>query len=75
MPGLAVLRAIQSIHGPFLDGFFVAVTMLGSEEFYLLVLPILYWCVSRRVGLRLGRLFLFSSFLNVWLKGLFHLLK
>ncbi|MGE5552570.1 MAG: phosphatase PAP2 family protein [Betaproteobacteria bacterium] len=69
---LEVLRAIQSIHGPVLDRLFVAVTMLGAEEFYLLVIPTLYWCVDRTQGRRLGRLFLLSAFVNVWLKGLFH---
>jgi membrane-associated phospholipid phosphatase len=70
--GVAVLRAIQAVHGPVLDRFFIAATMLGSEEFYLLIIPILYWCVDRELGRRVGRLFLFSSFLNVWAKGLFH---
>jgi hypothetical protein len=75
MSGVEVLRAIQAIQGPALDRFFVAVTWLGSEEFYFFALSVLYWCVSRNLGRRLGRLFLLSCFLNVWLKGLFHTLR
>ncbi|MDI6870724.1 MAG: phosphatase PAP2 family protein [Bacillota bacterium] len=73
--GLQTLRAVQAIHGPLLDRFFIAVTMLGSEEFYLLIIPFLYWCVDRAFGRRLGQLFLFSAFVNVWLKGAFHTLR
>jgi membrane-associated phospholipid phosphatase len=41
-----------------------AVTFLGDEEFYLLVFPILYWSVSRRVGVRLGAMLLLTSGIN-----------
>lgn len=70
--GVQILRTLQSVHTPFLDRFFGGVTLLGSEEFYLIVIPVLYWCFDRTLGRRAGRLFLFSLFLNVWLKGLFH---
>ena len=33
---------------------FKAVTFLGTEEFYLLVLPALYWCVDATVGFRMS---------------------
>ena len=38
--GLEVIRAIQSVHGPILDTAFRAITFLGDEEFYLLILPL-----------------------------------
>ena len=41
-----------------------AVTFLGDEEFSLLVFPILYWSVSRRVGIRVGVLLLLSAGIN-----------
>lgn len=40
------------------------VTFLGDEEFYLLVFPVLYWSVSRRVGIRLGAMLLLTSSVN-----------
>lgn len=41
-----------------------AITFLGDEEFYLLVFPLLYWAVSRRVGIRLGFMLLLTAGVN-----------
>ncbi|HSK23254.1 MAG TPA: glycerophosphodiester phosphodiesterase family protein [Egicoccus sp.] len=41
-----------------------AVTFLGDEEFYLLAFPLLYWAVSRRLGIRLGVMLLLSDGIN-----------
>ncbi len=41
-----------------------AVTFLGDEDFYVLGFPVLYWAVSRRVGLRVGVMLLLSAGLN-----------
>jgi glycerophosphoryl diester phosphodiesterase/membrane-associated phospholipid phosphatase len=46
----------------------VAVTFLGDEEFYLLVLPLLYWAISRRMGIRLGAMLLLTASVNGLLK-------
>lgn len=73
--GLRLLRAVQSIQTPALDRLFIGVTVLGSEEFFLLVLPVLYWCVDRSLGRQLGRLVLLSAFLNLWLKEVFHAVR
>jgi glycerophosphoryl diester phosphodiesterase/membrane-associated phospholipid phosphatase len=42
----------------------LAVTHLGDAEFYLLVFPLLYWSVSRTLGLRMGVILLLSAGLN-----------
>jgi glycerophosphoryl diester phosphodiesterase/membrane-associated phospholipid phosphatase len=42
----------------------LAVTHLGDAEFYLLLFPLLYWSVSRRLGLRVGVILLLSASLN-----------
>ncbi|MGE5507566.1 MAG: phosphatase PAP2 family protein [Chitinophagales bacterium] len=70
--GLRVIHLLQSFHRPWLDGVFLALTLLGSEEFTLLIVPLIYWCFDRRTGRRMGHLFFFSAFLNVWLKAAFH---
>jgi glycerophosphoryl diester phosphodiesterase/membrane-associated phospholipid phosphatase len=44
------------------------VTFLGDEEFYLLLLPLTYWALSRRIGLRLGAMLLLSASVNGLLK-------
>ncbi|MCS6995202.1 MAG: phosphatase PAP2 family protein [Anaerolineales bacterium] len=43
-------------------------TFLGSEEFFLFVLPIVYWCVDAGLGLRMGVILLFNGALNGVLK-------
>jgi len=47
------------------------ITFLGTEIFALAALPLIYWCVDRKKGARLGVVILFSTFLNLWIKMLF----
>ncbi len=47
-------------------------TFLGNEEFFLLVLPVLYWCVNDRLGLRLGILLMLSAGITSMFKLYFH---
>jgi membrane-associated phospholipid phosphatase len=49
---------------PTLDLPFKALTFMGEEEFFLLILPLIYWCLDRRHGARLTVLFLLSAYLN-----------
>jgi len=69
--GLDLIVVIQQVHGPALDTFFRAITFLGAEEFYLLLLPVLFWCVDFDLGARVGIFLLLSNYLNVCLKDLF----
>ncbi|MBN1954045.1 MAG: phosphatase PAP2 family protein, partial [Anaerolineae bacterium] len=56
---------------PALDWPFQIVTTMGEEEFFVLLLPLIYWCFDRRAGLRLTILFLLSAYLNTFAKLLF----
>ena len=69
--GLELIRAIQQVHGPALDAFFKAVTFMGEEEFFLVLLPLSFWCVDWVVGARLTILFLLSGYANGVFKDLF----
>lgn len=69
--GIDLIAAIQQVHGPVLDGIFHAITFMGEEEFYVLLLPLLFWCVDFGLGARLAILFMLSSYLNPDLKDLF----
>lgn len=66
-----VLLAIQRFSTPFLDLFFHIVTQLGHQLVYIVILLFVYWCVDRRVAHRVALLFLFSMWLNGYLKDLF----
>ncbi|MCF6278506.1 MAG: hypothetical protein L3J16_07150, partial [Anaerolineales bacterium] len=36
-------------------------TFLGTENFYILLLPVLYWCIDAKLGLQVGVVMLFST--------------
>jgi membrane-associated phospholipid phosphatase len=69
--GIEVIVWVQSHSTPFWDAFFKVVTFLGNEEFYLLLLPLIYWCVNKRIGISLGYLSLLSTWINSVVKHLF----
>ncbi len=61
--GVGVILWLQQF-SPTLDLPFKFFTFLGEEEFFLLLLPLIYWCLDRRRGARLTVLFLLSAYLN-----------
>lgn len=69
--GVEVIVWVQSFSNPSLDAFFKAVTFLGNAEFYLLLLPFVYWCLDKRIGVSLGYISLLSAWLNDAIKYLF----
>jgi hypothetical protein len=56
---------------PELDGLCKAITTLGAEQSFLLILPLIYWCWNKRYGARLGVLLMASAYVNWTLKSLF----
>jgi len=56
---------------PTLDSLFKTITTLGAEQAFLLILPFVFWCVNKRIGVRLSVLLVLSSSLNSVLKLLF----
>lgn len=45
---------------------------LGDEEFYLFIMPAIFWCVDSALGLRLGMILMLSNGINGIFKFLFH---
>lgn len=66
--GTGVVLWLQSFSSGPLDAFFRAVTFLGGEQFYLILLPLIFWCLDKGAGARLAFLFLFSAYANNGLK-------
>jgi membrane-associated phospholipid phosphatase len=66
---IEVVRWLQQF-SPTFDGPFKSITFLGNLEFFLLFMPLLYWCVDRRTGARLVVLFLISAYLNAVAKDM-----
>jgi membrane-associated phospholipid phosphatase len=71
--GIDMIITLQAVHNPALDAFFNVVTSLGSKEFFLVLLPLLYWCLDKGQAQRLAYLLLLSAYSNSALKGLFAL--
>jgi membrane-associated phospholipid phosphatase len=69
--GIDFIRTVQLAQGPVLTAFFKAVTFMGEEEFFLLLIPTILWCVDFAAGARLAIIFLLSTYVNTGLKGLF----
>jgi membrane-associated phospholipid phosphatase len=61
--GVEVILWLQQF-SPTLDLLFKSITYLGDETFYLLFMPLVYWCFDRRRGARLFILLLLSAYLN-----------
>ena len=47
------------------------ISSLGQAEFFLLVIPAIYWCVDSKNGLRLGLMLMVTSSVNGLLKLVF----
>ena len=58
--------------GLWLKGPMMAITALGYEEFFVLLLPTIYWCFDQMVGLRVGLALLMGNMFNTFFKFLFH---
>jgi uncharacterized membrane protein len=66
--GLNVVRGMQSLADPALTTVMKGISLAGTQIGYLAVIPLVYWCVDKRRGLRIGILVFFSSALNQRLK-------
>lgn len=67
---LSFIAALQHIFAafPVLVWFWQAVSFLGNEEFFLFLVPLVYWCVSAKRGLQLGVLVIGGDAINVLVK-------
>lgn len=69
--GIAFILTLQGL-GDWLIGPMNIFTLTGNQEFYLLILPIIYWSWDRRLGLRVAIIFLLGLAVNLLLKVAFH---
>jgi len=71
--GTGAILWVQSLRHPFFDALFLAATFLGEEEFFLIFLPFIYWCLNKQVGVGLTYISVFSHYLNSVVKMAFGL--
>jgi membrane-associated phospholipid phosphatase len=65
---IEIIKFIQSMISPFWDVVFQLVTITGEEPFYILVAAIIFWCVNKKFGYKLGFALLTSTIINTALK-------
>lgn len=63
---------LQRFRAPWLDTLMYLVTCLGSEWFFMIALPLMYWTWNKRSGYRMAALFLFGEWTKNALKMAFH---
>jgi undecaprenyl-diphosphatase len=71
--GIELIVWTQSLSNDWLDAVFAFFTFLGYEEFYLFILPLVYWSIDKRTGIGLGLISLFSVWVNSVIKFLFRI--
>ena len=69
--GVSFITAFQSL-GTWLEAPMKFFSFLGSENFFLLFLPFIYWCVDAALGLRVGLILLVGTGLNDLFKMAMH---
>jgi len=69
--GIRLIVALQGLGGwlKFPADLF---SFLGTEDFFMVVLPIIYWCIDSNLGLLVGVLLMFSTDVNETLKMALH---
>ncbi len=64
IPIILFLQNLGSWIGPVMR----TISLLGTEDFFLLIMPVIFWSIDSALGIRLGYLILSSSSLNGWVK-------
>jgi len=70
--GLEIVRQVQAL-GPAFETPMRLFTFLGQEEFFLVLMPLILWCLDKSVGANMGVVLILSAYFNGLFKGIFHL--
>lgn len=65
------IRSIHQFRFPFIDNFFKALNFFDRQEFFFILIPIIWLGVGWKSGLKMFYILLISSLVNYALKGLF----
>ncbi len=67
--GYDVSLFFQSIRVDFISKFLLIFNYIGTEFFFIALLPIIYWCSEKKFAKRLSLIFLFNVWSNSFLKS------
>ncbi len=62
---------LQSFGNPSIDKLFITVTNSGSHPVYFIIASIIFWCYSKKTGIRAMYVILLSAFLAIFAKNIF----
>ena len=68
---MEVLRFLEGIRNPFLDGFFSFVTHFGEETIFIVLGLLFFWCINKKEGYYLLSIGFIGTVLNQFLKLFF----
>ena len=68
--GIELIKVIQRMESPVLTTILKAVTVLGTELFYVPAILFIFWWVDEKRGLRFGILIMVTAWINSFLKDL-----
>lgn len=69
--GIQLILSIQSLGG-WLEAPMQFFSFLGTEDFFMLVLPVLFWCLDNSLGVKVGLILLTGSTINDFFKLALH---
>lgn len=64
MANTVFIEWVQGWSTPFLDSFWQMITLVGDMEFYMIVIPVLFWVFNKHFAMKFGIIFLFSAYFN-----------
>ena len=68
--GIDVITLLQHFKADFFVLFMKGITLIGNKTAYLIMMPVVLWCVDFRIGVRTGLVFLSSAYLNFVFKDI-----
>jgi len=69
--GIEAIVWVQAHSNAWLDRASLLLSALGYEEAYLVLLPLVYWCIDKGIGISLGCISMFSAWASYALKHSF----
>lgn len=65
---IEIIKIIQSFANPILDKIANGITMMGEEAFFIVIIAVMFWCIDKKFGYRLGFILISSMIINGGIK-------
>ena len=70
--GEGTLNLLHIYGSTLLDHVMVWTTRMGGQLFFIIAIPVLYWCYDKKLAVRIGSIYLLAAFVNTEVKSLFN---